>query len=145
MQYQFTDLSTFVDTTFEGRMATGKLEDAHIWELAKRITSKQDLLDLGLKVLERHGFTIDSALYNQKDIELAAHKTLNDWRLEFLSPKEAYKKLHQAFLDHGWKNLAEELRLWVEGKAEIRVSEESKCRNKFYANKKEGSLPLWFA
>ena len=133
-------MSTFADEPFEGRMASSKLEDAHVWLLANRITSKQELLDLGLKVLQLPGFTIDSSLYNQKDIELAANAALDLWRKKFLCPEEAYKTLHQAFLDQEWKNLAEELRFWVEGKAEIKVSEESKCRNKFMRTRKKGQL-----
>ena len=108
-------------------MASGKLGDDHVWMLAERITSKQDLLDLGLKVLHLPGFTIDSSLYNQRDIELAANAALDLWRKNQRTPEEAYENLHQALLDNEWRNLAEELRFWVEGKTEAKVSEESKC------------------
>ena len=56
------------------------LEDTHVWELAKRITSEKKLRDLGLNILRLPRYLIDSALNNNKTIELAAYETLETWR-----------------------------------------------------------------
>ena len=55
------------------------LEDDHIWEVAKRITNKTDLNDLGLKVLKLEMHTIESALTNNTEIVNAAHAILQEW------------------------------------------------------------------
>ena len=85
------------------------LEDTHVWELAQRITSEQELLDLGLKVLQLRVNKIKSSLYNKGDIELAAHEALRIWRNIQKTPQEAYWNLRRGLLDHGWKQLANEL------------------------------------
>ena len=91
------------------------LEDTHLWELAQRITSEKELLDLGLNVLHLPEYKIKSSLHNKKDIELAAHEALSTWRKDQISSEEAYKNLHTALCDQGWRQLAGELKSWVEG------------------------------
>ena len=49
----------------------GSLEDAHIWQLAQRI---KELNLLGLKTLKIPSYTVNSALYNKRDIQDAAYK-----------------------------------------------------------------------
>ena len=91
----------------------GSLEEKHLRALAKRITSEQDILDLDLNVLQLPGYKVDSALYNKRDIELATYEAPKTWRNKQDSPKEAYENLRRDLLDHGWKQLANELREWV--------------------------------
>ena len=86
-----------------------------MWELAQRITSEKELLDLGLNILHLPEYKIKSSLHNNKDIELAAHEALSNWRKNQCSSEEAYKNLHTALCDHGWRQRAEELKCWVEG------------------------------
>ena len=41
-----------------------RLEDKHIWEISKRIATKKDLYEFGLKVLQMHGHEIEAAWTN---------------------------------------------------------------------------------
>ena len=85
------------------------MEDTQLWELAERITSEQELRDLGLNVLRLPGYKVDSALYNKKDIELAAHETLKTWMKNQETPKVVYQNLHRGLSNHGRRQLANEL------------------------------------
>ena len=94
------------------------LQDAHIWSLAKRITSKQYLQDLGLNILKSPGYTVDSALHDEKEIQNAAHKVLKVWYQGQNNRQETYRNLYTALYSNGWKLLAGELKQWVEGTTE---------------------------
>ena len=108
----------------------GSLEDANIWNLAKVISSKQQLRDLGLNILKVPAKTIDSALHNEREIENAANKVLQTWYQNQRNRQEAYKNLYTALLNNGWKLLAGELRQWVEGTTEpLPFSEIGKFHN----------------
>ena len=52
------------------------LNDAHIWDLAKRVTNKEELRDLGLKVLKVLAYKVNSTLYNENKIQNAAYELL---------------------------------------------------------------------
>ena len=86
------------------------LEDTHLWDLAQRITSEQELLHLGLKVLRLDGYKVASALNNKKHIQLAALEVLNSWIANQTNREEAYGNLYRALGDHGWSLLQDELR-----------------------------------
>ena len=90
------------------------LTDTHLWELAQRITSEQELRDLGLKVLHLPGDKVDLVLHNKKDIELAAHEALKTWRKRWETPQEAYQNLYKGLWNLEWRWLAVELKNWVE-------------------------------
>ena len=90
------------------------LTDTHLWELAQRITSEQELRDLGLRVLHLPGYKVDSVLQNKRDIELAAHEALKTWRKRWETPQEAYQNLYKGLCKLGWRWLAGELKNWVE-------------------------------
>ena len=90
------------------------LTDAHLWELAQRITSEQELRDLGLKVLRLPGYKVDLVLHNKKDIELAAHEALKTWRKKHETPHEAFQNLYKGLCNLEWRWLAGELKNWVE-------------------------------
>ena len=80
----------------------GSLEDTHLWELAQRITSEQELRDLGLKILRLPGYKVKSALYNKRDIELAAYETLETWMENQINRKKTYRNLYNGtFTLHG--------------------------------------------
>ena len=91
------------------------MEDTHIWNLAKSITSKQQLRDLALNILKVTGKTVDSALYNEREIQDAAQKVLQTWYDNQENRQEAYRNLYKALYSNGWKLLAGELKQWVEG------------------------------
>ena len=59
---------------------TGCLEDSHILDLSKRITSDEELSTLGVKGLGLPAFDIQSALYDNKRIQPAAYEVLSTWR-----------------------------------------------------------------
>ena len=91
------------------------LEDIHIWNLAKRITNKQQLRDLALNILKIPGYSVDSALYNEREIQDAAQKVLQTWYDDQENRQEAYGNLYTGLYNNGWRFLAGELREWVEG------------------------------
>ena len=90
------------------------MEDAHLWELAQRITSTQDLLDLGLKVLKLPDYKVESALSSKKEVELAAHRTLQIWIRKQTNRYEAYRTLVTSLKSCGMHQLAAQLMEWVE-------------------------------
>ena len=91
------------------------LEDDHIWDLAKSITSKQQLRDLALNILKIPAKRVDSALYNEREIQDAALEVLKTWQQGQNNRQEAYRNLYTALYSNGWKLLAGELKQWVEG------------------------------
>ena len=54
----------------------GTLQEDHIWNLAKSITSRQQLRDMALNVLKIPGYTLDSALYNEIELQDAPQEVL---------------------------------------------------------------------
>ena len=86
----------------------------HIWKLAERITSEQQLKDIGLKVLKICDFKIESALTDRTNINLAAHLALKTWARDQNNRCEAYTNLVSALRSNGFKDLAGKLTQWVE-------------------------------
>ena len=107
------------------------LEDDHIWDLAKSITSKQQLWDLALNILKIPAKRVDSALYNEREIQDAALVVLKTWQQGQNNRQEAYRNLYTALYNNGWKLLAEELKQWVEGTTARSPFSEPR---KFYSN-----------
>ena len=67
------------------------LEDAHILELSTRISSTQDLLNLGINGLNLPRHTIQSAVHYHKDsIQEAAYTVLTSWANQQETVAEAY-------------------------------------------------------
>ena len=97
----------------------GTLEDGHIWNLAKSITDKQQLRDLALNILKVPGKNVDSALYNEREIQDATQKVLQTWYQGQNNRQEAYRNLYTALYSNGWRLLAGELQHWVEGTKEV--------------------------
>ena len=72
---------------------SGASSDRYLWKLAKEITSEQDFRDLGLNVLKLPGNTVNLALANKRDIDLAAHQILEIWFKQYESREEACENL----------------------------------------------------
>ena len=96
----------------------GTLEDAHIWNLAKSISNKQQLRDLALNILKLPSKTVDSALYNEREIQDAAQKVLQTWYDDQENRQVAYWNLYTALYNGGWRFMAGELKQSVEGATE---------------------------
>ena len=58
---------------------SGASSDKYLWNLAKQITSEQEFRDLGHNVLGLPGNTVNIALTNKRDIDLAALEILQIW------------------------------------------------------------------
>ena len=85
------------------------MDDVHLWELAQRITTRQELLDLGLKVLGLPQHQVNSALTNNRDVDLAAHHILQIWYRQYTSSIEAYTDLYTSLKQCGKSQLAAQL------------------------------------
>ena len=95
-----------VKRTHDGNFSKeGTLQDDHIWNLAKSVTSKQQLRDLALNVLKIPGYTLDSALYNEREIQDAAQKVVQTWYQGQNNRQEAYRELYPALYSNGWRFL----------------------------------------
>ena len=95
-------------------------------KVAQRITNKNELQNLGLKVLKIAGYNVDSALYDEKDIQSSAHKVLKTWYQDQNNRQEAYRNLYTALYNYGWRLLAGELKQSVEGTTTSPLLETSK-------------------
>ena len=96
---------------------TGCLEDFHILELSKRITSEEELLTLGVKGLGLPDFKIQSALYDKKCIQPAAYEVLCTWQQQQESKYAGYQNLILALEKVEMNQLAAVLQEWVHGTA----------------------------
>ena len=85
------------------------MEDSHLWEFAQRISTQQELLDLGLKVLRLPQHQVNSALTNKGDVELAAHHILQIWCKQYTSSLEVYTALYTSLKKCGKSQLAAQL------------------------------------
>ena len=93
---------------FFRRMAT-ELTDEHLLNLSKRITGEEELMDLGIKVLDLPRRTIQSALSDKKEIQPAAFKILNSWQEKQENAEEAFITLCTLLRKNNMNQLATEL------------------------------------
>ena len=94
----------------------GSLTDAHVLELSKRITSEEELMDLGIKVLGLPEFVIKTALFdNREKLQAATHELLSRWLKQQNNRLEAYMNLQVGLRKCRMNQLAMELKQWVEG------------------------------
>ena len=107
---------------------SAELEDSHILELSRRITNKQELMNLGIKGLNLPRHTIRSALYKNKDcIQDAAHAVISDWALQYETKSMAYVDIIASLQKCKMNQLASEVRQWAESAAFIEdISKQSK-------------------
>ena len=88
-------------------------------------------MDLGIKVLKHPDFVIQRALYSNKEILLAAHELLRRWAAKQYNRREAYINLHAGLRKCEMKQLAAELKLWVEeGTSTPGTSDERRFQSK---------------
>ena len=84
-------------------------------KLSKRFTNSSDLRDIALLGLKLEGYTFDATLYNNdKDIQEAAYKTLQEWAKRQKTEEKAYTKLIKALRKCGFKAMATGLKNSVE-------------------------------
>ena len=109
---------------------SAELEDSHILELSKRITSKQELMNLGIKGLNLPRHTIQSAVYNNKDcIQDAAHAVISDWAQKHETKSMAYENIIASLQKCKMNQLASEMRQWAESAAFTEdISQQSKFK-----------------
>ena len=72
-------------------------------------------MTLGIKGLELPNFVIQTALYNKKDIQLAAYEVLSTWRTQQKSSCEAFQSLIAALVKAEMSQLAADLQEWTHG------------------------------
>ena len=98
----------------------GSLEDDHIVKLCQQITSRADLMELGVNVLRLPGYTVDSAITdNRNSIQEAAHKVLSTWLVRQANKTEAYRSLVTSLRRSNMTLLGNQLVEWVQGHAQI--------------------------
>ena len=96
-------------------LAAGTLEDAHLLEVAQRITDKSELRHLGLNILKVPANKVDSTLTNERDIQDAAYTVLQTWYHNQQSRQDAYKSLYRELVNNGRQLWANELKQSVTG------------------------------
>ena len=92
------------------------LDDCHIFELSKRITTESELMNLGIKGLKLRKNVIEAALYRHpKDIQDAAHDVLSEWVKRRANMVDAYQDLLTSLKHCKMNQLATDLWLLVQG------------------------------
>ena len=101
-------------------LTAGNLEDAHLLELAQKITDEKELQHLGLKILKIRANIVDSALTNKRDIRDAALEVLKTWYHNQESRQEVYRKLYTELVNNGRQLWANELKQSVTGTVDLK-------------------------
>ena len=90
---------------------SGELDDSHVFELSRRITSESELLNLGINGLKLREYITDAAVYRHpKDIQDAAHDVLKEWVKRQSNRVDAYHSLLRCLKDCEMNELARDLR-----------------------------------
>ena len=98
-----------------------------MFKLSTRITDRQELLNLGIIGLQLPRHIIQSALYNDRNsIQDAAFTVISDWVKQQKTRSEAYANITGCLQKCKMKQLATELRQWVEGAVPTEISREGK-------------------
>ena len=93
-----------------------ELDDSHVFELSRRITSESELVNLGINGLKLREYIIDAALFRHpKDIQDAAHDVLSEWVKRRANMVDAYQDLLTSLKHCKMNQLATDLRLLVQG------------------------------
>ena len=93
-------------------MISGCLTDENIWDLAKKITSEEELQNFGKEILKLPNYEVRSVMHSKK-YALAAREILELWRKDQPIAEYAYSYLYNALRKNSWEQLAEQLRLWA--------------------------------
>ena len=92
------------------------LGDEHVLELSKRITSGEELMDLGINGLGVPEFKIKAVMYDHSDsIHAATHELLSTWLKQQTDRQEAYMNLCASLRRCQMNQLAIQLTKWVAG------------------------------
>ena len=94
------------------------MEDAHLLEVAQRITNENELQHLGLNILKVSANEIDSALTNERDIRDAALEVLKTWYKNQESTEKAYRSLYRELVNNRRKLWANKLKQSVARKTD---------------------------
>ena len=87
------------------------LDDCHIFELSKRITTESELMNLGINGLKLRKNIIEAALYRHpKDIQDAAHDILSEWVKRQENMVDTYQNLLTSLKHCQMNQLATDLR-----------------------------------
>ena len=87
----------------------GKLTDKQLYQVAKRLTSIETMVDLGVK-LGLEDFEIETyRAENPGNITETSFQILNRWRVRQFFEKEPYSKLAEALRDVGLSDIAREV------------------------------------
>ena len=80
-------------------------------ELSKKITSEEELLALGTRVLQLRKSTVQLALYNNNNgtIQEAAHHVITTWLKQQKSQEKAYSDILSALKESGMNHKAAEM------------------------------------
>ena len=92
------------------------LGDEHVLELSKRITSGEELVELGINGLGIPEFKIKAVMYDHSDsIQAATHELLSTWLKQQTDRQEAYMNLCTSLRRCQMNQLAIQLTKWVAG------------------------------
>ena len=84
-------------------------------KIAERVTNVNDLMMLGVEILDLPKYTVDAAVTNHRNsIQSAVHDVLRTWMRRQNTRREAYDTLMKGLLENKWDNLATELQGWPE-------------------------------
>ena len=101
---------------FSFKYFSGVLDDTHVFELSRKITTDAQLMSLGMKGLKLDKTIIEAALYRHpKDIQDAAHDVLSEWVKQQENIDNNYNILVHGLIRCGMSQLAAELRQLVKG------------------------------
>ena len=93
----------------------GVLKDRHVLVLSKKFTNVTVLRDVAVLGLRLEGHTIDATVYdNDKAIQEAAYKILQEWCKRQKNEHKAYTKLVKALKKSKCNKMAAELKESVE-------------------------------
>ena len=84
-------------------------------KIAERVTNVNDLMMLGVEILDLPKYTVDAAVTNHRNsIQSAVYDVLRTWMRRQNTRREAYDTLMKGLLENKWDNLATELQGWPE-------------------------------
>ena len=107
------------------------LRDSDLLELSERVTNRDELMKLGVKVLKLPEHKIKSALYDHRDsINAAAYEVLSEWMKGQPSRQKAHTTLMSALGQHDMLHLVSASRV-AEMSASPSMSTESKYQPNF--------------
>ena len=101
-----------------------ELDDSHVFELSRRITSESELMNLGINGLKLREYIIDAALFRHpKDIQDAAHDVLTEWVQRQSNRVDAYHSLLRCLKQCEMNQLARDLQKLAVGTIDSDQSE----------------------